>query len=249
MPGYDELVTDEHGNIPEINDLPAGVYELRETTPPRGYQRLPSYVRFEVSNTGVISLKSGPEGTSLTSSAENGETVYTLTIENHCYSKLKVLKIDQNGDALEGAEFEFVDKDFHGSTGHGTMTSKKETQDSTEAVIIQDNEVPLGTYTLREKSAPANYSTLAGNVVIQVSMGEGSGEPVVSATVNGTAIPAQYVTKDQGTGVWTIKIMNTQGYELPSTGGPGEEGLLLAGGMMVIGAAVLLIRRFTARIR
>lgn len=43
MPGYDELVTDEHGNIPEINDLPAGVYELRETTPPRGYQRLPMF--------------------------------------------------------------------------------------------------------------------------------------------------------------------------------------------------------------
>ena len=47
----------------------------------------------------------------------------------------------------------------------------------------------------------------------------------------------------------TYKIINTLGYELPSTGGPGEEGLMLAGGMMVIGAAVLLIRRFTARIR
>ena len=80
-------------------------------------------------------------------------------------------------------------------------------------------------------------------------MGEGSEEPVVNVTVNDTPLDGAYVTKDQGTGVWTIKIMNTQGYELPSTGGPGEEGLMLAGGMMVIGAAVLLIRRFTARIR
>ena len=45
--------------------------------------------------------------------------------------------------------------------------------------------------------------------------------------------------KDEQTGVWTITVWNSSGYELPNTGGPGTLTYALGGLMLLIISAVM----------
>ena len=49
VPGYEDLVSEADGLIPQLNNqLAPGTYELRETQAPLGYLPLPHNVRFVV---------------------------------------------------------------------------------------------------------------------------------------------------------------------------------------------------------
>ena len=88
-PVYTDLTTDSDGIIPNINNtLPAGTYQLRETAAPSGYNK-PNQsnqynVTFTVSETGVITLGSCPDGVKLTSETNDstGKITYSIAIPN-----------------------------------------------------------------------------------------------------------------------------------------------------------------------
>lgn len=104
----------------------------------------------------------------------------------------------------------------------GTVTEI--TTDATGKFTIEG--LDADTYYLTETKAPNGYNKLAGPVTIVI------GE---NGVVNGTTEAPQ--------GVDEVKILNNTGTELPSTGGIGTTIFYVAGGVLVIGAAALLIAK------
>ena len=94
LSGYDELMTNSDGIVPEINNtLPAGSYQLREITPKNGYQPLSSYVFFTISETGVIRLAEHPEATMTDAvDVERGTVAKVITIKNRANALLAITK-------------------------------------------------------------------------------------------------------------------------------------------------------------
>ena len=81
------------------------------------------------------------------------------------------------------------------------------------------------TYYLREIAAPAGYNKLPGDVTVIISP---------TASEDGKTLTLAPVTAE---------IENKSGVELPSTGGIGTTIFYVAGGVLVIGAAALLIAK------
>lgn len=94
LSGYDALITNSDGIVPEIdNTLPAGSYQLREITPKNGYQPLSSYVFFTISETGVIRLAEHPEATMTDAvDVERGTVAKVITIKNRANALLTITK-------------------------------------------------------------------------------------------------------------------------------------------------------------
>ena len=104
----------------------------------------------------------------------------------------------------------------------GTVTEI--TTDATGKFTIEG--LDADTYYLTETAAPAGYNKLAGPVTIVI------GE---NGVVNNTTENPQ--------GVDVVKVLNQSGTELPSTGGMGTTVFYVVGGILVVGAIVLLVAR------
>ena len=94
-----------------------------------------------------------------------------------------------------------------------------------------------GTYTLTELVAPNGYNMLDKpiTVVIKCSL------PSTAASGNCTWTTEEPATA--GDGVIKLTVVNTTGTELPSTGGMGTTLFYVVGGLLMVGAAVLLITK------
>lgn len=146
--------------------------------------------------------------------------------ETYTY-KFKVLKTDENGDALDGAEFELyfgekaltfsvIDGVYHYDP-ESTETHIAPTGENAEALVVGlDDE----TYTLKEVVVPAGYNKAADTSVSGLS-------PVDTADADAT----------------TVTIENNKGTELPSTGGIGTTIFYVIGGILLVGAAIILVAR------
>lgn len=104
----------------------------------------------------------------------------------------------------------------------GTVTEI--TTDATGKFTIKG--LDADTYYLTETAAPAGYNKLAAPVTIVI------GE---NGVVNGTTEAPQ--------GVDEVKVLNQSGTELPSTGGIGTTIFYIVGGVLVVGAVVLLVTK------
>ena len=174
----------------------------------------------------------------------NGQSItvdgnITVTFTNTAKTiPLKVVKIDQSGNALAGATFE------GNIIAGGHITTVITGSGSTaEAIIINNNEVPLGTYTIRETDSPSGYYLLDGDVVIKIENNPQGTGAIVSAKIGNTDIDPNLITRDPDSGLYTIKIRNNAGVALPSTGGPGTRLFTILGLAMMLGAGVMLFRR------
>ena len=89
---------------------------------------------------------------------------------------------------------------------------------------IEIDGLDADTYYLREVEAPAGYNKLAEDQVVTIT-----GATVVEGTLSYTTVVA--------------KINNQSGTELPSTGGIGTTIFYIVGGVLVVGAVVLLVTK------
>lgn len=153
-----------------------------------------------------------------------------------------VFKYTMNGEtekALAGATFT-LSKNADGSNpialvseGNNVYRVAKTNENDTVTEITTDatgkftiKGLDADTYYLTETAAPAGYNKLAAPVTIVI------GE---NGVVNGTTEAPQ--------GVDEVKVLNQSGTELPSTGGIGTTIFYIVGGVLVVGAVVLLVTK------
>lgn len=194
-------------------------------------------------NEKAVIAGDGNPNTSKVSYGDSSNTKFTPDSQTKTYTwDVDVFKYTMNGEtetALADAKFT-LSKNSDGSnpialvsegnnvyrvakTGEtGTVTEI--TTDATGKFTIKG--LDADTYYLTETAAPAGYNKLAGPVTIVI------GE---NGVVNGTTEAPQ--------GVDEVKILNQSGTELPSTGGIGTTIFYVIGGVLVIGAAAMLIAK------
>lgn len=110
-----------------------------------------------------------------------------------------------------------------------------------------------GTYYLREIKAPAGYNLLETDVKVVVSATTANGQAwngnaddaftALTISVN----DAEAVAGDLETGIVNVAVANNQGTTLPETGGIGTTIFFVLGGVLVVGAGVLLVVRIRMR--
>ena len=198
-----------------------------------------------VSYTAVVNEKAvvGSEGNLNTSKLSYGDAAHLTTTPDSTTKTytwdIDVFKYTMNEStkqALAGAEFS-VSKSQDGKNpiawiakGNnayrvakagetGTVTSI--TTDATGRFTIQG--LDSDTYYLTEINAPAGYNKLAGVITVEIDQ-EGN-------------------VKQNGEAVNEIQVLNQTGTELPSTGGTGTTIFYVAGTILILGAAVLLIAK------
>lgn len=110
-----------------------------------------------------------------------------------------------------------------------------------------------GTYHLMEIKAPNGYNLLEEDVQLVIAATTANGQ-----TWNGTAadaLTALTITVDPGdaedgnlgTGAVNVTVRNNQGATLPETGGMGTTLFYIIGGLLVVGAGILLVVRIRMR--
>lgn len=107
-----------------------------------------------------------------------------------------------------------------------------------------------GTYYLEETKAPTGYNLLKNPITVVISATTSNGQNWVPDFVPSLALTDLAVTADGEpgtgdveTGTASITVENNKGATLPETGGMGTTILYIVGGLLVLGAAVLLITK------
>ena len=117
---------------------------------------------------------------------------------NNAYYQLKLLKADENGDPLAGAEFTF----------ENTSTSVNVNSPTGADGVIYEGPLPkAGSYTLSETQAPQGYLDLANDITIEVEEKADHTFVVKADTME--------ITPDKG--VYKIQIANEPGYKAAVT--------------------------------
>ena len=150
----------------------------------------------------------------------------TVKVTNYDFD---LVKIDEVGKQLEGAQFKLYDAsgeevklvlDTDEETGETFYRPIKVGETAVkyiEAGSIKVKGLEKGTYYLEETQAPIGYNQLTERVEVEL---------------NGDL-----------TGTSAIKVENTTGSQLPSTGGMGTVLFITIGSLMVLGFGVLLVTK------
>ncbi len=201
-------------------------------------------------NTNTVTLQwttegsANPEPNTLTAS----EIIYTYAIA--------LKKVDQKGNPLTGATFEFpfyvkenADTDgayiYAGTTAGAGLTNQITTPDDG---VITVKGVAEGTYNITETEAPSGYNKLAAPVsVTAVKTGETATHTTIYLDDKGNIVNTETSTKveiiNNDIAATAIVVVNKTGTELPSTGGVGTTVFYIVGGVLLVGAGVLLVVR------
>lgn len=186
---------------------------------------------------------------------ENGSK-YTDIATVYTYA-LAILKVNTEGETLANATFTISD-----ASGKNLSWWKAETDGETTYFADENTEtgewtesvtsgndgtilmigVPEGTYTITETAAPDGYNlpttTFSVTAVIKTQY-----DKVITYTVKGEDGESKVETKEVSYPVAETVIENKSGTQLPSTGGVGTTWFYIIGGILVAGAAVLLITK------
>lgn len=193
---------------------------------------------------------------------EDNSKTYPHPVIQVFNAPLDLLKVDQVGHPLAGAKFKLY-KDAYDPSG----TADAETNNSKNLVGSEMTSTITGTapdqvarislqklkpgkYYLVETDPPKGYKSL-GVIEIEVKVttliNQGTGKDTVDTVTVTAKQDGNPIGNDKlipGDGEWTLKVMNTAGVELPSTGGPGTRLFYLLGGVLTALALVLLkVRR------
>jgi uncharacterized protein affecting Mg2+/Co2+ transport len=166
------------GNEPTtISALPAGTYVMHEVTPPNGYQ-VATDITFTVAADGTVT------GTNISSSASGNPLV---TMADAAATTVVISKQDVSSNELAGAQLTLTAVDGNNNpvdltayrdsthfTGGGTLVTNYSGQgicytSGTEPTTIAD--LPDGTYTLHEDSAPGTEYSVSTDIVFTLTAG------------------------------------------------------------------------------
>lgn len=154
--------------------------------------------------------------------------------------KVSVENLDQ---ALEGAEFSIYREDADGNreaipiyTGLTSDINGNLSLNNAHYLVA-----PLGNYYLVETKAPDGYNLEKEAMRVSV-MSDG-----VTLIQNGNNASSSTSFLEDGEKLYTLKVTNSRGTELPNTGGMGRHVYLISGLILIIPAALILKKRKTSR--
>lgn len=206
-------------------------------------------------NTNTVKLvySNDPNGTSTGTTKDDKATVYTF--------QLNVTKVDGTDEntKLSGAKFKLYYETTENETttkhyaivttttgeNKDKITGWTTTEDAGTVLTTDDNGnitvkgLKEGTYYLEETEAPAGYNKLTAPVEVKI------------ANKTNTIYELESVTADNESGtvdtnnkaIGKITIANNKGSTLPSTGGMGTKLFYTIGGILMAGAAIVLVVR------
>ena len=247
MPGYENLVTGQDGLIPQLdNSLPPGTYELREKAAPEGYRALSAYIRFTVGPTGAINLLTQTDEAAFTGQTDpDGTQRWLLTVSNTQVKKLRFRKVDSadTSRTLAGAEFDLYRAEEGSRVEPALISGLVSRQDGLlekngETVFV----LPTGDYLLAETKPPDGYVLRTEPVEIHVGPGP---DPAAVTYDEGGSLSSGGSGKsyDAGSGIYTFKVSNSGGFELPETGGVGTGAFRLGGAALILTGLLFRFRR------
>lgn len=189
----------------------------------------------------------------------DGETGNTPTDKVIVFTyELDTTKVDgeDNSIKLQNAEFKLRNSEGKWVTvdSAGKVTGWVDNEDEGSTLISDEQGLfkviglDDGTYYLKETKAPDGYNELKDEIEIVISASTSNGQDWDGTP--GSALIDLDVTADgesgtgnTDTGIAGITVENNKGATLPETGGIGTTIFYVVGGILVIGAAVLLITR------
>lgn len=174
-----------------------------------------------LSNTASITYNPNPfENTTVEPDDTVTQKVYGVVVYKY-----------EDGDStkkLTGAEFELYNATVEGTTVTLGTKVKDATAVNADGLLVWEN-LKNGTYAIVETKAPAGYRLDSAPHAITLNATTATGDnPLTAATET-------YFLRSE--------IPNTKGASLPSTGGIGTTIFYIVGGLLVIGAAVILVAR------
>ena len=253
------------GDVMRIINVPSGVtYSVEETEyDDEVYTAASNYTftlttggigkSFSTDETGVSYMISRGENDNFVADSDKkvvGNSVSQAIVVNKVpTAKIKLLKLGDTTTPLHGVQFKiFYDEEC----------TKPVTKDATDrpipgmnsdGIITTDSNgnVDLGTlagtYYLQEVATNAGYIMLTAPVKIVVEKNENKEKVTASCTQEDVIFSnPNWITKGED-GIWVVKVNNSSGYELPSTGGPGTRIFTIFGSILLLGAGVLLRKR------
>lgn len=199
-----------------------------------------------------------------------GETGTTPTDQVIVFTYgLDVTKVDSENTEtpLEGAEFILYKKDGSnnnsyyqaGNTGSDSQKAFWTANENDAAKLTSDESgsfsvtgLDEGTYYLKETKAPEGYNLLKADIMIVITANAANIQNWTSAMEGLAGITVSVdegdaVAGNTGTGMVSITVENVPGSALPETGGIGTTIFYVVGGILVIGAGVILIARRRTR--
>lgn len=228
-----------------------------------GYDGNENEVYLEYSNNPATPKTQGkPSSTSETEK----DKVIVFTYE------LDVTKFDTDNNTLEGAEFYLQNENgmyySTGNAGSYWVSSADDadvlTSNSNGVFVVKG--LDKGVYTLTEINAPDGFKVLAEGIEfeIEATILPDTGNDDAAQTWNGeaskalTAFAAELtenpeqaakiaVADEVGDATVLLDITNTKVYDLPGTGGMGTTLIYVIGGMLLAGAAVLIVVKRRAK--
>lgn len=191
-------------------------------------------------NTVYLEFSNDPnhtgEGTPTGNTPEDKVIVFTYKVIAN-----KVMQ-DENGEykPLSGAKFALYK--LNAETGEYDLI-KELSAGAGESFAFEG--IDDGTYKLVETKTPAGYNTIKDQIFkVTVNHDIESADPTISG-LNGETIENGIITftPNDDAGSLTTDVLNKAGATLPSTGGIGTTIFYIIGGILVVGAAVLLVTK------
>ncbi|MCF2653346.1 SpaA isopeptide-forming pilin-related protein, partial [Anaeromassilibacillus senegalensis] len=173
--------------------------------------------------------------------------------------ELDTTKVDgqNNTEKLEGAEFKLHNADNKWAivNNDGKVTGWADTEEGGSTLTSDANGLfkviglDDGTYYLKETKAPTGYNLLSSEITVVITATTTNGQTwtdgQASSALTNLAVTADGTagTGNAGTGIAGITVANNKGSTLPETGSVGTTIFYIAGGVLAVAAAILLVTK------
>ena len=157
--------------------------------------------------------------------------------------KTVINKVDENGAALKGAEFT-LEKKIKGENGSEDTWKAVKVVKTNEGTTFTFSGLDDGKYRLTETKTPSGYNTI-DDITFTITADHDvlSDSPALNG-LNGNNVTGEIkFTEDKTKGSLTANVVNKKGSLLPSTGGIGTTIFYVIGGILMVGAGVILVSR------
>lgn len=142
------------------------------------------------------------------------------------------MKTDSDSHVLSGATFTLWNAETDGAQIALTADNCATLADGViPAGNVNIKGLAAGTYWLQEETAPEGYNRLNTRQKVVIEKNENA-----TVTPAEGETPATYISGG-------VQVINLTGSELPATGGIGTTIFYVVGGLLVLGAAVVLVAR------